>query len=182
MIRNQNKFLFTLQSIERSAAVLVPPLLINSNQNFEREKLETVSQELCARITKIGHKYRSEGITIESIKYFYHKEFCEPLDLHKLGFQLIENLITDVLSAKYPIEIRDDNKGFKRLYSDLKEYYYWLSGIKVSKKFDLLDIMVDVPEISPLLANSYRPLNFLIILNLMIFLKYYLVFKFCYSL
>ncbi len=125
---------------------MVLPLLIKSNQNFEREKLERVSEELGARITKMSHKYRSEGIRIESIKYFYHKEFHEPLDLHKLGFQSIEDLITDVLSAKYPIEIRDDSQGFKRLYSDLKEYYYWLSGIKVSKKFDLLDIMVDVPE------------------------------------
>ncbi|CAG2109688.1 unnamed protein product [Medioppia subpectinata] len=106
----------------------------------------TVSPLLGARIVRICHKYRNTGIELHSILYYFHKEFLYELDLKSEGFDSIEGLIECLIRDDYPLEVIDGCDGIRRLVSDKRKYYYWLSVVKVGKRYDMLDILADIPD------------------------------------
>ncbi|CAG2108443.1 unnamed protein product [Medioppia subpectinata] len=106
----------------------------------------TVSPLLGARIVRICHKYPNKGIELHSILYYFHKEFLYPLDLMSEGFDAIEPFIQCLICDNYPLEVIDGSDGWRRLAVDKRRYYYWLSGVKVAKRYDMMNILADIPD------------------------------------
>ena len=120
-------------------------LNLETNQSNVRSSVEkTISEELGAMITKICHKYRDD-ISLDTIDYFFNKEFLYELNVKKEGFDSFEELIECLIRNNYPIEWYL-NREEVRCLRTTHEYFYWLAVIKCNRNYHLMDILSDIPE------------------------------------
>ncbi|CAG2163367.1 unnamed protein product [Oppiella nova] len=107
---------------------------------------QTLSPCLGSRIVRVCHKFREKGLELDSIRYEFHKEFLYELILKREGFETIDEVVECLTRDNYPIRVIRDNHRISHVYCDRNQYYYWLSGIKVSRDYPLMDILSDTPD------------------------------------
>ena len=103
--------------------------------------VKNVCPELGAMIARIARKY---VLRSDEIGFCFHNEFASELDPQKHNFRSIEALIDCLIANDYPLEwyFKDGDQYVRTT----RHYFYWLSGIKVKRDYNLMNILSDISD------------------------------------